>query len=286
MSAASCARRWASGLCCFLSWGLLGTLAHRREQRTRPPCVVCRRHRHVRAAFTAVVTAFVIAGSGMWLHQKTTSADLPTCGADWETLMSQGSTGSPHGVVPGLWHRARGVITAPITGMAHQYADTRGGGLCAAGSMTVAFLPSAASDSGLTVGDMFLTGLTSDVAHTIAVHESRHVTQWAALTLLGGPLAMPVLYGVDEAFFPSARNHFERAAGLEDGGYREPSDFAPQLAWRKVGVIALVVVILTWRRVRWITRVMALGWAAGKQREPGRCALHTQGWFGSSTGSV
>ncbi|HET6626270.1 MAG TPA: hypothetical protein VFG63_07760 [Nocardioidaceae bacterium] len=240
----------------------------------------------MRAAVTLAVVAFVVAGSGMWLHQKSTSADLPTCGADWDTVASQASIASPDGLVPGLWHEARGVITAPITGVAHHYADKRGGGLCAAGSMTVAFLPSAASDSGLTVGDMFLTGLPEDDAHTIAVHESRHVSQWAALTLLGGPLAMPVLYGADEAFFPGPRNHFERAAGLADGGYRQPSDFAPRPEWIKVGVIAFVVAMLTWRRLRWATRVLTRGWAAGKRRDPGRCALHSHGWFGLSARPV
>jgi hypothetical protein len=43
--------------------------------------------------------------------------------------------------------------------------------------------------------------------------------QWAVLTVIGGPLAFPVAYGIDDFFFPGSRNHFERLAGLEQGGY-------------------------------------------------------------------
>jgi hypothetical protein len=37
--------------------------------------------------------------------------------------------------------------------------------------------------------------------------------------VIGGPFAFPVVYGLDDLFFPGSRNHFERMAGLEAGQY-------------------------------------------------------------------
>lgn len=149
--------------------------------------------------------------------------------------------------------------------------------------MTLAFLPSAASDSKVAVGGVVLTGDRSSVGEAdwkaLANHESRHVTQWATLTLAGGPLAMPLLYAVDEAFFPRSRNHFERAAGLEDGGYSHPEGLGPRPQWAKVGVMGMLLVTVGWRRLRWTSRVLTGGAAAGAAHQRGLCPLHSRGWF-------
>lgn len=68
----------------------------------------------------------------------------------------------------------------------------------------------------------------------LAAHEARHRPQWAVATVIAGPFAFPVAYTVDDFFFPGPRNHFERMAGLESGGYRHeghgPVLGAPQIA--------------------------------------------------------
>jgi hypothetical protein len=187
-------------------------------------------------------------------------------------------------VVGDVWLQTRQVLTAPVSGLVRHYVTDRGGGLCERGSMTLAFLPSAASDSAVAVGSVVLTGGQAGVREegkwqALARHESRHVTQWAALTLIGGPSAMPLAYSVDEAFFPESRNHFERAAGLQDGGYRRPEDFAPRPQWTKVGVMGMLLVAVGWRRFRWASRLLIGGSAAAAARQRGRCPLHSRGWF-------
>lgn len=59
-------------------------------------------------------------------------------------------------------------------------------------------------------------------------------------TLAGGPLAFPVSYYLDSAFFPDSLNHFERAAGLSDGGYPIPDSYRPDPIWWLVAVIGIV----------------------------------------------
>jgi hypothetical protein len=90
---------------------------------------------------------------------------------------------------------------------------------------------------------------------------------------------MPVLYVVDDAFFPESRNHFERAAGLWAGGYEQPASFGPRVDWAKAGLLALIAWGLVWRRVRWASRVLTGGGAACRAKHGDRCAVHSRGWF-------
>ena len=222
------------------------------------------------------LSLLMLTGTAMWVHQQVASPSLPDCastGASDTWRLSQWSTSENE-----AWRKARTALTAPITGIAHHYADSRGGGLCSAESVTVAFVPSAASDTALTVGDVFMTGLPEDEAREIAQHESAHVSHWAVLNLAGGPAALPVLYSLDETFFPGARNHFERAAGLEQGNYRQPSDYGANPQWGKIAGIGVLVVLLSWRRLRWASRVLLHGSAGARYREAGRCRVHSRGW--------
>ncbi|OMH36956.1 hypothetical protein [Tersicoccus sp. Bi-70] len=113
----------------------------------------------------------------------------------------------------------------------------------------------------------------------LAGHESMHVSQAAVLTSLGGPALMPILYTVDDAFFPLGRNHFERAAGLDAGGYVEPPDDYPHPQGDVVGGLALVLLVLGWRRLRWATRIVTRGRSAVHAHEPDRCPRHSRGWW-------
>jgi hypothetical protein len=68
-------------------------------------------------------------------------------------------------------------------------------------------------------------------------HEARHREQWAVATIVGGPLTLPIAYGVTDFFFPGARNPFERLAGLESGGYT-PSGTGPVLGPPQLAVLS------------------------------------------------
>ncbi len=272
----------------LLAFGLLGLLAgvwhlSRGPQPADLTCRCCRRRRALALTGTFVLAGLVLVGSGMAVHQRVGGPGLPHCGGE----LPERATGNPDHplakVAGGMWLQTRQVLTAPVSGLARHYVNNRGGGLCEVGSMTLGFLPSAASDSGLAVGSVVLTGAQPSISRgtweALASHESRHVSQWAMLTLTGGPLAMPVLYTVDEALFPQSRNHFERAADLEDGGYPHPKDFGPRPQWAKVGVIGLLLVTAGRRRLRWTSRVLFGGAAAARSHQRGLCPLHSRGWF-------
>jgi hypothetical protein len=274
-------------LAAVLAFGLLGLLVWvwhltRGRQAGDLACRCCCRRRSLARAGTFVLAGLVLAGSGMAVHQHVSGPALPHC----DTELPERATANLDDSlveVRGTWLQTRQLLTAPVTGLARHYVNDRGGGLCEAGSMTLAFLPSAASDSTVAVGSVVLTGDQSPMSQgngkALAHHESRHVTQWATLTLAGGPLAMPLLYSVDEAFFPHSRNHFERAADLNDGGYRHPEGFGPRPQWAKVGVLGMLLVTLGRRRLRWISRLLTGGTAAAVAHQHGLCPLHSRGWF-------
>lgn len=272
-----------------LAFGLFGLLAgvwHLVWGRRRAAlaCRGCRRRRSLVLAGTYGLAGLVLVGSGMAGHQQVSAPGLPRCG----TELSASVAGEPDHALAELagatWRQTQQVLTAPVSGLAHGYVDSRGGGLCEKDGMTLAFLPAAASDSGVAVGSVVMTDATpysmgkSDW-DALASHESRHVTQWATLTLAGGPLAMPVLYAVDEAFFPGSRNHFERGADLRDGGYQRPDSFSPRPQWPMVAGIGVLLAAACRPRVRWASRVLTGGPAAAAEHEHERCSLHSRGWF-------
>lgn len=120
---------------------------------------------------------------------------------------------------------AQKVLTWPETGLAMLYADARGLTVCryAAANYYVGVVSVAeAGKRTVNFGDMVVSPrfptIAADAAE-LAEHESHHRPQWAVATLLAGPAGFPLAYGVDDFFFPGARNHFERLAGLESGGY-------------------------------------------------------------------
>ncbi len=273
----------------FLAFGLLGLLlgvwrlrpGRRRADLT---CRSCRRRRTAALAGTILLAGLAVTGSGLAVQQHFSGPTLPRCTTERPSIAA-GTQGHLRLPASGpLWSTTRQVLTAPISGLARYYVNHRGGGLCEVGSITMAFLPSAASQSDVTVGSLVLAGTTTaslsdGQRKALARHESRHITQWAILTLAGGPVAMPVLYATDDSFFPGPRNHFERAAGLHDGGYPQPTAFGPRPQWAKVTVIGLILLAVFRRRLRWVSRLLIAGAVARRAHEDGRCPLHSRGWF-------
>lgn len=105
----------------------------------------------------------------------------------------------------------------------------------------------------MTVGDVVMarqslrtTGQSPNAARLGATtaHESRHRAQWAVGTVVGGPVAFPVVYSVTEFFFPGARNPFERMAGLKQGNYNPYSSAEPVLQLPQLAVLGGAAVTL------------------------------------------
>lgn len=146
----------------------------------------------------------------------------------------------------GVWQTARTVLNAPVSGAALLYAAGEGGDMyhCAANGTTAVVLDDGFARAGTMYGTVFLTDQRAETQsprmRKLSEHEARHSDQWALGSLLAGPAAFPALYAADEVFFPGAYNHFEQAAGLEDGGYDPPPDSPPaagRLAVLSVGVL-------------------------------------------------
>ncbi|GAA0322539.1 hypothetical protein [Kineococcus aurantiacus] len=205
------------------------------------------RHAPVRRAPVRVAQG-VVAGLAVGLilvgttwRSLTDLGDAPVCaappGEDW------GSTDEVAPLTASV--AAQKVATWPETGLAMLYADARGLTVCryAAADYYVGVVAEAvAGKRTVNFGDMVVSPrfptLPADAA-ALAAHESRHRPQWAVATLLGGPAAFPVAYGVDDFFFPGARNHFERLAGLSSGGYAWEGA-GPVLGARQVLALVLV----------------------------------------------
>lgn len=205
------------------------------------------RHAPVRPAAVRILQG-VVAGLavtsillGTAWRSVTDLGAAPVCaappGEEW------GSTADVPDLTPSLL--AQKVATWPETGLAMLYADARGLTVCryAAADYYVGVVSKAvAGKRTVNFGDMVISPrfptVPSDAAN-LAEHESHHRPQWAVATLLAGPAGFPVAYGVDDFFFPGARNHFERLAGLELGGYVDVGH-GPVLGGRQV--VALVVV--------------------------------------------
>jgi hypothetical protein len=192
---------------------------------------------------------------------------------------------------PRTWRIVRDVVNAPTTGLGLLASRAAGMRECAGPPLTVTFWePTRPSGGGSTIGSTFVAWMPADYDSSsilpgasgfapatdrheldapyvrygpnlsgtrsneveLARHESRHTDQWAVMTLVGGPLAFPLAYYLDSAFFPGSRNHFERAAGLADGSYSEPTDNKPAPIPGAVPVTVVVLALLMLRHFwRW-----------------------------------
>lgn len=297
-------------LACFGVLGLVWlVLGRARRQRRIAGCAVCRRQRRIAVACVSGFAVLLVIGAGV--RTQLAMTPLAGCGAQFSEGVEQASEVVEAEVVeaevldPGWWGRARQAVTAPISGVA--LVGTRAAGMshCSGSSVVVAFPPPPEGNGGGSViGNIFVTWIPESSGPQVALpgqesyvrfnpggqtepaqieaiarHESRHVDQWTAATLIGGPLAMPVAYYADSLLYPYAHNHFERHAGLTDGGYERPPDFAPEPLWVPLVLTGVLVLMVLRRRLRWASRVVSGGRIAGDEHRVDRCPLHTAGWF-------
>jgi hypothetical protein len=155
------------------------------------------------------------------------------------------------------WETTRAVVNAPVSEAALLYGVGKGGDVYQNDNGTTAVaLDGGVVRAGTMFGTVFLTDqrMETETPRTdrLSEHEARHSDQWAAFSIAAGPAAFPTLYALDETFFPSAFNHFERQAGLADGGYDTPSDcpsIAGQLTLASLALLAGSVLVVR-RRFR------------------------------------
>lgn len=147
-------------------------------------------------------------------------------------------------------------LTWPETGLGMLYARADHSPVClsrSAGYYVAVHADEVAGASATNVGDLVLSprfNLTREQLRALAGHEARHRPQWAVATLIGGPLAFPVAYGIDNFFFPGSRNHFERMAGLESGLYPRTGT-GPVLGPAQIAVlVAIPLIAFVWLTLR------------------------------------
>jgi hypothetical protein len=120
---------------------------------------------------------------------------------------------------------AQQAATWPETGIGLLYARARDARVCLSRAADFYVAVHASNPTGaraMNLGDILLSpgfNISKVQLRTLVGHEARHRPQWAVGTVIGGPLAFPVAYAIDDFFFPGSRNHFERLAGLKSGGY-------------------------------------------------------------------
>jgi len=146
---------------------------------------------------------------------------------------------------------AQQAATWPETGIGLLYSHARDAKVClstAADYYVGVHADNIAGSNAMTLGDIVLTpGFSISKAHLrrLIFHEAKHRAQWAVGTAIGGPFLFPVAYGIDNFFFPSDRNIFERQAGLYGGGYRHVG-YGPVMGpaqWAALGVLVLLLVV-------------------------------------------
>lgn len=305
------------GLVSVLSLGLIGLVLtlpplRRRRAAKATRCTVCRRHRRRRRAAAVALTCLLLVGvAGRGWAVVSPPATCTTHVSPQEPAPDDAALGP-------VRDSARGLITAPTSGLALLISSALGMSTCDAQPVLVAFWPEA-SGGGTTVGDTFVAwmppaevrdprlealGIPSgsmpygDVegrpfgpritsnradARLLAGHESRHTDQWTVSTVLGGALTYPFVYFVTDAILPGPHNPFERDAGLQSGGYEHPTS-APSPRWGTLAVLGLLALLLLGRRLRWCSRVVRGGRRAAVAHVDGRCPVHSPGWFSAPSG--
>lgn len=220
--------------------------------RHRPGYQPAARFPRVRAALVAAGLAVIAVGTVVRLTAAV--QPVPACsppGAGQAAARSDSSGASLVAQIAATW---------PETGIGLLYARSNAARVCFSRSQEYYVAIHAENIAGaraMTVGDIVLTPeklpFSREQLRAVAAHESRHRVQWAVATAIGGPLAFPVAYAIDDFFFPGARNHFERLAGLEAGGYSHegtgPVLGPAQLA--TLGVLAAIIVVAllrSWHR--------------------------------------
>ncbi|GGC96456.1 hypothetical protein GCM10011512_24320 [Tersicoccus solisilvae] len=306
-------REVARGVGLFLCLGALGAIwllpsVRRRRARRAAHCRQCARNGRIAAVVIPCCAVLLLAGAAV----RAQAAAVPLTPCNVHVYANGAAVPEPEVQldVDPTWDVSRRVVLAGVSGLALAGGRVAGMDECQSSQPILFWRPPATSAGGSVIGETFLAwdtvanggraserngfGISREDIYlrfgpniavdraeleALAGHESVHVDQAATLTSIGGPLTMPLLYSVDNAFFPLERNHFERAAGLDAGGYTEPPDGGPDPQWSAVAAIVVLLVLLGFRRLRWLSRVAAQGGAGAATHEPGRCPRHSRGWF-------
>ena len=219
--------------------------------RRRPGHEPVTRFRRTRAALVAVGVVIIAVGA-IWrltIAIKPVAACTPPGGPQVSTRTG----GFGASLV------AQKVATWPETGIGLLYSRVSDAKVCwsrASDYYVAVHEEHIAGARALNLGDITLTpgfNISKEELRTLNSHEAGHRKQWAILTVIGGPLAFPIAYSIDDFFFPGSRNHFERWAGLKAGGYSHegtgPVLGPAQLA--VLGVVAAIIVaaqLVAWHR--------------------------------------
>lgn len=225
----------------MLLGGLVGLVWWWRRMRGGPRRRPRSRVRRVQIAAAALV--LVLVGVGIVWRSRVASAAVSECGAPSDVQVAS----LKRQVDPPLL--AEKVVTWPETGLGMLYANALGSSLCWYGPANYYVDFHSGRFAGariMNVGDVVLAPPFDTRVHSgdqVADHEARHRSQWAVVTAIGGPLAFPVAYAVDDFFFPGSRNHFERMAGLKSGGY-EHVGIGPVIGWPQLVVLLVAVALI------------------------------------------
>jgi hypothetical protein len=227
-----------SALGMVLFFGLLGLAWW--WWRHRPGQQPVARYRRVRAALVAA--GLVVLAVGAIGRLAIAIEPVPGCSPPGGT---QAARNGPIGVSL----LAQKAVTWPETGIGLLYSRAGDAHVCLSRSAdyyVAVHTDNIAGARAMSLGDIVLTpgfDLSRERLREVAGHEARHRVQWAVGTVIGGPLAFPVAYAIDDFFFPGSRNHFERQAGLEAGGY-DRAGTGPVLGpaqFAALGVLAAII---------------------------------------------
>lgn len=238
-----------SGGCAVVLGGLGGLAWWGLRQRRRPSGVPDASQGRFRpAGLAAIVVLLAIVGVGVGWRSDVAARGVAQCA-------ESPGVAARHLNAELLMEK---VVTWPETGVAMLYAHAIGSSLCRypPADYYVDFHSGRLLGTRtMNVGDAVLAPPFDTAVHrgeAVADHEANHRPQWAVATVVGGPFAFPIIYGIDDFFFPGDRNHFERLAGLESGRYRH-TGYAPVLGWPQIGVLIAVgalVALVVYRRLR------------------------------------
>jgi hypothetical protein len=253
---------WIEAVLRILGTGVLGIwhlrpAARRARAGRRRSCSGCRkRHRRLLRTLSGLIVLQVVGMAGL----LAVGLGAPACSPPPALNQAEAiAYTTPDG---GPWLRARQLVTAAPTGVALLWAKTRDAEICRfmPNGTLVARMESGYVRGGTMYGHAFLTYSHRQWTYAELVpikrHESRHTVQWTMGTVVAGPLGFPVAYSVDELFAPGAHNHFERAAGLTDGGYAVPDRPPPTLV--RVFLALVVVGLVLFERHRLSRQVKLL----------------------------
>jgi hypothetical protein len=239
----------------FLTFGVVGALLMSRSgsrlASAAESCAHCRRsHRMRRLAFGFYVTACL-----GFLVVRGTLVTQPAAACQPQAWHTPGDVAAFASVAPtSVGGVVRSIADAVPTGAGLAYSRALGANVCTfspqgiyVADVVSGYVGRGAFDLGQFVLSQPQPGFTSDAVLSVEAHEAVHTRQWSAFTIAAGPLAFPASYFFDELFFPGAYNHFERNAGLINGGYWPPDQAPPARSALMLPAAAALIALVAGR---------------------------------------